>query len=147
MGFLENLKALASELAVKGGEVAKDAAQKAQDATELAKIKVEIASKEKSIRDLYTKIGKAYYEEYKADAVEFAEDVAEIAAKFAEIDELNSRYEMFKDALNSKSTNVETVVPEKEDVVVDAEVIDLVPAEELEDAVQDIPEEVTEKTE
>lgn len=146
MGFFDDLKVLGADLLAKGSVVAKDAAQKAQDATEMGKIKVEILSKEKEIKDLYAKIGKAYYEEYKEDATEFAEDIEAINVKVAAISELNSKYEMFKDALNKKTDKTEAEYTEdiEDDFIV-------VPAEEkvedILDAVEDVVEDMVDTVE
>lgn len=130
MGFFDDLKVLGSDLLVKGSVVAKDAAQKAQDATEMGKIKLEIATKDKAIRDLYMKIGKAFYEQYKEDASEFTNEVQEINKNFAEIRELKSKYAMYKDAMTTKTEAV--TVPQEMDFSDAEDVIDLVPAEEVE---------------
>lgn len=130
MGFFDDLKVLGSDLLVKGSVVAKDAAQKAQDATEMGKIKLEIATKDKAIRDLYMKIGKAFYEQYKEDASEFTQEVQEINKNFAEICELKSKYAMYKDAMSTKTEAV--TVPQEMDFSDAEDVIDLVPAEEVE---------------
>ena len=121
MGFFDDLKVLGADLLAKGSVVAKDAAQKAQDAGEMGRIKVKIMSKEREIKDLYMKIGKAYYEEYKEDAAEFAGDIAEINAKYAAINELNSKFEMYKDAMSAKKqadTQTEDFAEDIEDAIV-----------------------------
>ncbi len=103
MGFFDDLKAVGADLLAKGNVFAKEAAHKAQDAADMAKIKLEIASKEREIKELYIKIGKAYYDEYKDDALEFAEDIASITSKYGDINELKSKYEMYKDAMKAKN--------------------------------------------
>lgn len=123
MGFLDDLKVLGSDLLAKSSVVAKEAAQKAQDAADMAKIKVDIAAREKEIKDLYAKIGKAYYEANKEGAVDFAEDVAEINAKFATIDELNDKYNMYKEAMNASKE------APAEDVAEEDDAIEIVPAD------------------
>lgn len=139
MGFLDDLKVLGSDLLVKGSAVAKDASQKAQDAAEMGKIKLEIATKDKAIRDLYSKIGKAFYEKYKEDAVEFEQEIKEITQNFAEIAELKSKYAMYKDAMNTKTVSVPQEIDFSD--VSDAEdVINLVPADEIEEAEQMVEE-------
>ncbi len=144
MGFFDDLKVIGSDLLAKSSVVAKEAAQKASDAADMAKIKVDIAAREREIKELYAKIGKAYYEEYKDDAVEYAEDIAEINAKFALISELNSKYEMHKDALNAGK---EEATVQAEETVAEEDVIEIVPADvqdigEVEDSLEETAEEV-----
>ena len=115
MGFFEDLKIIGADFLAKSSVVANKTAQKASDAAAMAKIKVDIAAREREIKELYAKIGKAYYEEYKDDAVEYAEDIAKINAKFALIRELNSKYEMYKDAM--KAEKEDAAVNETEDII------------------------------
>lgn len=142
MGFLDDLKVLGADLLAKGSVAAKEAAQKASDAADMAKIKVDIAAREKEIKDLYAKIGKAFYEEYKDDAIEFAEDIAEIKAKYAVIDELNSKYELYREAIKSGKAEQAAPAPEEEAVEVE-ETIEIVPAE-VEETIEIVPAEVEE---
>jgi len=147
MGFFDDLKAVGADLLAKGNVFAKEAAHKAQDAADMAKIKLDIAAKEREIKELYIKIGKAYYNEYKDDAVEFAEDIAVITAKYSDINELKSKYEMYKDAMKSEKEAQHAQEGAAAEDIEDAIVI--VPAEEadVEDDASEAVEEVVESVE
>ncbi len=136
MGFFDNLKGNAKELADKAAAKANELSEKAKDAVEISKLNTKISEQEKGIKDLKVQLGEIVWNEFLADACN-NEEAKAVCGKIKEaldvIEGLKAEIEKIKNEPSTKTVK-ELAAETAKDV-----------GEKVNEVVQDVKEKVENK--